>query len=99
MTTITEQPTVEERWPEYQMLLEVFRMFSWGGLEAYVERPLYPGEPGTVWLQATALPPEEMDKPAAERRTVVTTIPINVYEGPPSIIAKQRQQQESVPVA
>ena len=97
-TTIAEQPTVEERWQEYEMLLEVFKMCSWGGLEFYFEPPLYPYEAGTLYLQATALPPEEMDKPKEERATVVTTIAFNVHEGPPPVIEKLRQQ-ESGPVA
>ena len=112
-TTIAEQPTVEERWQEHQMLLEVFKMCSWGGLEFYFEAPLHPDEAGTLYLQATALPPEEMDKPEEERATVVTTIAFNVHEGPPPMIAQLRQQEsvrqesvqpdsvqpESVPVA
>lgn len=107
-TTIAERPTVEERWQEYEMLLEVFKMCSWGGLEFYLEPPLHPYEAGTLYLQATALPPEEMDTPEEERATVVTTIAFNVHQGPPPVIAKLRQQEsvqpdsvqpESVPVA
>ena len=112
-TTIAEQPTVEERWQEHEMLLEVFKMCSWGGLEFYFEPPLHPDEAGTLYLQATALPPEEVDKPEEERATVVTTIAFNVHQGPPPMIAKLRQQEsvrpesvqpdsvqpESVPVA
>ena len=107
-TTVAEQPTVEERWQEYQMLLEVFKMCSWGGLEFYVELPHHPDEPGAVHFQATALPPEEMDKPEEERRTTVTTITFPAHQGPPPMIAKLRQQEsvqpdsvqpESVPVA
>ena len=41
-TTIAEQPTVEERWQEYEMVLEVFKMFSWGGLEFYVRTAASP---------------------------------------------------------
>ena len=92
-TTIAEQPTVEERWQEYELLLEVFKMCSWGGLELYVELPHHTDETGSAYFQATALPPEEMDKPEAERRTTVTTMPFPVYLGPPPMIAKRRQQE------
>ena len=96
-TTIAERPTVEERWQEYEMVLEVFKMFSWGGLEFYVELPHHPDETGTVYFQATALPPEEMDKPGEQRRTVVTTIPFPVHLGVPPMIAKLRQQESVQP--
>lgn len=93
MTLTAEQPTVEERWQEHEMLLELFKMFSWGGLEFYFEPPPHPEEPGTLYLQARALPPDEMDKPDEDRRTVVTTMAFDVHYGPPPIVEEQRRQE------
>ena len=102
--TVAEQPTVEERWQEHEMLLEVFKMCSWGGLEIYVELPLNPGEVGTLYLQATALPPDEMAKPADDRRTVATVMAFDVHYGAPPLVEEKRleeelRQRERLPVA
>ena len=94
MTMAGEQPTAEERWQEHQMLLEVFKMCSWGGLEIYFEPPPHPEEPGTLYLQATALPPDEMLKPAEDRRTVVTTMAFNVHYGAPPLIEEERRKEK-----
>ena len=96
MSTQSE-PTVKERWDEHQMLLEVFRMCSWGGLELFFEPPETMDQPGTLYLQATAMPVDRMELPPDERRTSVTVIAFNVHYGPPPLFVEQQRRNGAEP--
>ena len=91
-----QNPTPAQRWDEHEMLLEVFQMLNWGGLEFYIDPPKSKDEPGTLYLQARALPPEAWEKPREERSTSVTVVAFDLHYGlPPLVMERRRQEAEA----
>ena len=91
--TAGETPSLEQRWAEHEMLLEVLQMLNWGGVEFYFEPPDGEDEPGTLYIEARAVPPHQWDEPRGQRRTSVTVVPFRVTYGPPQLVTERRRQE------